>query len=175
MTRVKTEGLIKDVPFSLKPDADARKVLAEELGILGIRKLTFSGQVSPTRVRDLSLTAELGATVVQPCVVTLEPVVSRIDAHVFRQYLADPPIVSDAEETDMHEDESIEALGETIDLNAVMAEALSLELPEWPRADGVEPVEIAVTEPGKKPMTDEEAKPFAQLASLREKLEKKGE
>ena len=175
MTTLKTDGITNAKSFLLKPDADARKALADQLGISGIRKLSFSGQVEPTGARDLKLVGSLGATVVQPCVVTLDPVVTRIDVQVHRQYLADIPDVSGDEEFEMPEDDSIEPLGETIDLEIVMAEALALELPEWPRAEGVDHVSVAVTEPGKKPMTDEDAKPFAGLAELREKLEKKGE
>ena len=175
MSLLKTDGITKEIPFSLKPDAEARKALADELGILGIRKLTFDGRVRPNGARDLVLNAKLGATVVQSCVVTLEPVVTRIDVNVLRQYLSDIPEISEAEESEMPEDDSVEPLGESIALETVMAEALGLELPEWPRAEGVDPVDIAVTEPGKAPMTDEDAKPFAGLASLREKLEKKGD
>ena len=50
-----------------------------------------------------------------------------------------------------------------------MLEALSLALPPWPRAEGVDPIEVAVTEPGKDVMTDEDTKPFAALKSLRGK------
>ncbi len=70
----------------------------------------------------------------------------------------------------MPEDDSAEPLPVTIDLGEVMAEALALELPPWPRAEGVEPVEMSVTEPGKTPMTDDDAKPFAGLKALRDKL-----
>ena len=50
-----------------------------------------------------------------------------------------------------------------------MVEALALALPTWPRTEGVEPVTLSVTEPGKTPMSDEDAKPFAALKSLAEK------
>ncbi len=169
MTTLKTDGITRETSFLLKPDADARKALAEQLGISGVRKLSFSGYVKSKGSRDLMLAGNLGATVVQPCVVTLDPVVTRIDVQVHRQYLADVPDTSDAEEFEMPEDDSIEPLGEVIDLETVMTEALALELPEWPRADGVDHVSIAVTEPGKEPMTDEDAKPFAHLKALAEK------
>jgi len=175
MTLLKTEGLSKKTEFSLRPDADARRALAAALGISGIRKLLFAGQIAPEGSKDLRLTASLGATVVQPCVVTLDPVSTRIDTDVTRLYLADLPELPDSEEIEMPEDDTIEPLREVLDLSEVMAEALALELPEWPRAEGVEPLEITVTEPGKTPMTDEDAKPFAGLAGLREKLEKKGD
>ena len=66
----------------------------------------------------------------------------------------------------MPEDETADPLPARLDLADVMAEALALALPAWPRAEGVAPVDLTVTEPGKTPMTDDEAKPFAALKSL---------
>ena len=75
----------------------------------------------------------------------------------------------------MPEDDSVEALPEVIDLGAVMIEALSLALPLYPHAEGAERIEISVTEPGRDAMSDEEARPFAGLASLRDQLKDKDE
>ena len=49
-------------------------------------------------------------------------------------------------------------------------EALSLAIPLYPRAEDATLGEAVFTEPGKQAMTDEDAKPFAGLASLRESL-----
>ena len=157
-----------------KRQADARAALANDLGIRGIKKLTFSGDIQPDGSRDLRLKAVLGATIVQDCVVTGDPVTTRIDEEIERRYLSDMPDIEDAE-IEMPEDENADPMPVSLDLRDVMAEALSLALPPWPRADGVEPVDFSVTEPGKAPMTDEDTKPFAGLASLRESLEKKGD
>ena len=156
------------IAFALKPEAEARAQLAEELGIRGIKKLTFEGRVFPSGSRDLALEAGLGATVVQNCVVTEAPVTTRIDETVERRYLADLP-QPEGDEVEMPEDENADPLPVTLDLTAIMAEALALALPPWPRAEGVPPVDISVTEPGKTPMTDEDAKPFAGLKALAEK------
>ena len=169
-SRLPTRDLTKPVGFSLRPEADARHALAEALGILGIRKLTFSGTVSPDGADDLSLEAMLGATVVQACVVTLEPVTTRIDQKVTRRYLSEMPTLPDADEVEMPEDDTLEDLPSEIDLDELLSEALSLALPEWPRAKGVDPVDMAVTEPGKTPMSDEDTKPFAALKSLKDGL-----
>ena len=70
----------------------------------------------------------------------------------------------------MPEDDTLEDLPSEIDLDELLSEALSLALPEWPRAKGVDPVDMAVTEPGKTPMSDEDTKPFAALKSLKDGL-----
>ena len=167
---------IRDLPagsrhrFDLVPDAAARRAIADALGIPTIRKLRLSGEMIPLGRADWQLDAKLGATVVQDCVTTLAPVTTRIDAPVVRSYLANPPDQPSAEETEMPEDDTTEPLPDRIDLGAVMIEALVLNLPEYPHAPGVAPLTASFTEPGKAPMTDEDARPFAGLASLRDKL-----
>lgn len=159
-----------DHPFVLVPDAEARAAIAADLDLRGLRKLRFAGALKPEGRADWRLEATLGATVVQDCVVTLDPVVSRIDVPVIRRYLNDPPELPEGEEIEMPEDDSIEPLPRVLDLSAVMIEALALALPEYPHAPGVDPLEISVTEPGAAPIRDEERRPFAGLAGLRDKL-----
>jgi uncharacterized metal-binding protein YceD (DUF177 family) len=110
---------------------------------------------------------------VQNCVATLAPVNTRIDAPVIRTYLADPPPVPEVDEIEMPEDDSIEALPAVLDLYALMIEALALELPEYPHAPGVEPLQQSFTQPGNKPMSDDDVRPFAGLADLRKRLDDK--
>ena len=169
---LKSASITNDEHFDLKPDADARLALAEMLGIRAIRKLGFSGMIGPDGPTDLTLEAKLGATVVQDCVVTGQPVTTRIDETVQRHYIADMQM-PDAEEAEMPEDDTAEPLPAEIRLSEVMSEALALALPPWPRADGVDPVDLTVTEPGKTPMSDEDAKPFAGLKDLKARLEGK--
>ena len=161
------------VSFALEPDAPSRAAIASELGIVGLKKLRFTGTLAPSGRRDVTLEADLGATVVQECVVTGAPVTTRIEEEVTRRYLSDW-IEPEGDEVEMPEDDSAEPLPAVIDVEAVMAEALALALPLFPRAEGVEPVEVSVAEPGQEPMTDEDAKPFAGLRALRDDLSKRG-
>ena len=78
-------------------------------------------------------------------------------------------------EVEMPEDETIDPLGEQIDLWAVMTEALALALPAYPRADRAELETDSAIPPGAAPIEEEETKPFAALADLKKKLEDKGE
>ena len=161
--------------FLQEPDGAARAALAEVLGIPGIRKLRFAGTLRPEGRRDWVLEGELGATVVQSCVVTLEPVTTRIDEPVLRRYVSEMPEFPEGAEVEMPEDDTIEPLPEIIDLAAVMVEALTLALPSFPRAPGAELGEAVFAAPGEVPMTDAEARPFAALASLRDALKKDDE
>ena len=160
--------------FTLEPNAAERKAVAQALGIVALKKLKFEGTLTPQGRTDWALQAKLGATVVQECVVSLDPVTTRIDEQVNRDYMKVIPEI-DAAELEMSQDDTIDPLPEILDLAQVMIEALSLALPPYPRSKDAELGAIAVTAPGITPMTDDDAKPFAGLGALRESLEKKEE
>lgn len=162
----------KPTRFDLSPDAAGRKAIAEYLGLLDLRKLRFEGTLSARGPEDWALDAKLGATVVQPCVVTLDPVVTRIDEAVTRSYVRDLPEVEQGEEAEIPEDVDVELLRAEIDLGAAMIEALALALPAYPKAPGAELGEVVHAAPGVTPMKDEDLRPFAGLAGLRDKLKK---
>ncbi|XDA99570.1 DUF177 domain-containing protein [Sulfitobacter sp. LCG007] len=156
--------------FSLTPDAAEQKRIADELGILDLRKLAFRGGIRSVGQKDWRLEATLGATVIQPCGVTLEPVTTRIDQPVVRLFQHDYAEPEDLE-AEMPEDADAEPLGRWIDPAEVMVEALVLALPLYPRAPGAELGEAVFAEEGVQAMRDEDARPFAGLASLRDRLQ----
>lgn len=157
--------------FDLRPSSAELQALAAELSVSDLRKLSFSGTVTGQGKRDWRLTGKLGATVVQPCVVTLEPVTTRIETQVQRVYLADMPAPDDAE-MEMPEHDNFEKLGAVIDPATVMAEELALAVPQYPRKSDAEFGEAVYSEPGIKPMRDEDARPFAGLGDLRDALKR---
>lgn len=161
----------RDTDFALAPDTGERNAIADALGIVGIKKLRFDGKLTPQGRKDWLLAGTIGATVVQECVVTLAPVTTRIDEPVTRHYLSDMPDVTGTE-VEMPEDDTVEPLPETIDLYAVLVEALALALPLYPRAQGAALGQTVYTEKGVAPLTDETARPFAGLGALRDSLKK---
>lgn len=156
----------------IEPDGAARARIAADLGLTALRKLRLTGRLVPLDQCDWRLDAQLGATVVQPCVVTLAPVTSRIDEEVTRIWRsrATAPEPAPGSEVEMPGDTDEEPLGDAIDLGTVMIEALALALPPYPRAEEAGLDQTTFTEPGKTPMTDDEARPFAGLAALRARL-----
>ena len=100
---------------------------------------------------------------VQTCVVTLDPVTTRIDQPVRRTWLPDaaPPRAEIVVAPD--EDDEIEPLGDRIDLGLVAIEALALALPAYPRKPGATlgPVRRAPAKP------DEDASPSPSRRSRR--------
>ena len=91
--------------FELVPVDGERAAMADVLGIPELKKFRFTGEIAPQGSRDWQLKADLGATVVQDCVVTLAPVTTRLDEQVFRVYSAD------VEEIDAEEQAQAEAAG----------------------------------------------------------------
>lgn len=151
--------------FDVAPTLEEAEAIARLLGAKSVRKMRFAGALRPIP-GGWRMTARLGATVVQTCVVTLEPVTTRIDEEMSRRFLPaakpeGPEIVllpGDA-------DDDVEPLGARIDLGAVALEALALALPAYPRKAGAA---LAETEPATGDAAPE--KPFAGLAALRDRL-----
>ena len=148
-------------PVQLKPDAAARAAIADDLGLLGLPALRFDGKVEARGNDAWALTGRLTARVVQPCVVTLEPVETPIDEEVRRIFT--PHLTAPLDEEIEMPDDEMEPLGQFIDAGAVVIEALSLALPLYPRAPGAELPEG--TEPAPEPGEDRK-KPFAGLDAL---------
>lgn len=169
--RLDTEG---PTAFALTPDAGRRREIASILGLSALKKLAFLGEIAPDGRRDWRLTAALGATVVQPCGVTLEPVVTRIDEAVSRRFLLDWA-EPEGDEVEMPEDDTAGPIPAVIDLEEIMLEALALAIPPYPRAPGLEPVEISAQPPGAAAIDAEGSRPFAALAALRDSLDDAGD
>lgn len=161
--------------FALSPDAQTCTKIADRLDLTGLRKLSFTGTLRAEGKRNWRLDGKLGATVVQPCVVTLAPVTSRIDQPVSRRFLHDWQSPIESDEVEMPEDDSTEPLSPEIDLIEVLTEALTLALPDYPRAPEATLEQSSFAEDGVTPMSDDETKPFAGLAALKDKLEKPDE
>ncbi len=157
----------------LKADATTRQSVARALGVDQIKKLTFTGKLQAAGKTDWTLSGHLGATVVQLCVVTLDPVTTRIEEDVVRHFIADWQDPEDVE-AEMPDDDSSEPLGAEIDAMVVISEALSLAVPAYPRVEGAELGAMIHAEPGVEPLNEETVKPFASLADLRKKMEGNG-
>ncbi len=160
-----------DTAFDIAPDAEICRRIADALGLLALRKLRFSGELRAEGKADWRLDAKLGATVQQACVVTSDPVITRIDIPVARLFLRDYDADVNAPEAEFDGYVDSEPLESEIDLGAVMIEALSLAVPDYPRKPDAKLDETVFSAPGTAPMRDEDTKPFASLAALRDKLD----
>lgn len=158
----------KATRFDLAADEATLAAIAGTLGIVSVSALRFRGELRPNGRSDWELHADLSASVVQECVVTLAPVTTEISETVTRRYLSDMT-EPEGDEVEIPPDESAEPLPGTLDIGEVMIEALALALPAYPRADGVDAGDAQFAGPGLSPMTDEDMRPFAGLADLLKK------
>jgi len=146
------------------PTAPEIERLKAEFQLLGLKKAQMSVELIPKGRGDWLLKGQFGASVVQPCVVTLAPVPARIDAPFERLFVTEMPELKPGEESEMPDDDRLEPRPAVLDLSVVFAEVLALELPEWPRAPGAE-LPVGVQE------VDEKPNPFAVLQGLKSKLD----
>jgi hypothetical protein len=167
---------LREMPFDLAPTPDEAAAVARLMGLRGLRKMRFHGHLAPGPAGAWLLAAELGATVTQTCVVSLEPVVSRIDIPVTRRFV--PDLATESPEVTVatleDEAEEIDPLGDRIDLGRVALEALALALPAYPRKPGAVLGALAVGPPGATEPVEAEIRPFAALAALRGKADGTG-
>lgn len=166
--------------FSIEASARERKALAKRFSVLSIESLLARGTLvqcaDHSRVR---LRASLEAEVVQQCVVSLQPVVQRVDVEFSREYDRDTAHewagLGDAGGEiflDLSSDELPEPIvGGAIDLGEAVAEQLALELDPFPRTTGAKLDELALAR-GETSGEIEPAHPFAALASVKAKLKK---
>lgn len=163
----------KALRFDVTLDAESRAALVRDLELSDLPRLRLRGEIRPVGRGDFELEATLDALAVQPCAVTLAPVETTIAETVLRRYV-EGMVWPEGEEIEMPEDDSAEPLPDRIDLRDVTAEALALALPDYPRAPGAELGEAIFAEADKAPLRDADVKPFAALASLRDRLSGEG-
>ena len=126
--------------LSVEAEADERDALAERFGLVQLSaleaKLDLIVSAGGNRVR---LKGAVSADVTQNCVVSLEPVETRIETRIDRLYARE---ASDVDEGDVvvtvdAEDPPEPLIEGVIDVGEAITEQLALELPPFPRAPGV--------------------------------------
>ena len=158
------------IKFDEHPSEAEAEAIRQALNLRGLRKMRFQGELSPHGKRGWLVEGTLGASITQECVVTLEPVKTRIDHDVSIRFLPEAMIEFDTPEDVLEDD--IEPLGDIIDLGQIAVEALSLAMPDYPRSEAAMLGQATATPEGATPIKDEDTKAFAGLAALRDKLEK---
>jgi uncharacterized metal-binding protein YceD (DUF177 family) len=156
--------------LAVAPDAEVRAAIAERLGISALERLDVA--LKATRFRGgMRVLGRLRAEVVQPCVVTLEPVHQAIEEPVDRVFLPahDRAHARSPQAEDILVDVEGEDLpdlfdGHEADLSELIVETLALAIDPYPRAPGA-----SLDDAGLDPGEDDDPSPFAGLAALRDK------
>lgn len=161
----------KPTKFDISFSGEWLKNTIAALELRDLSKTRLQGQISPQGSENWELTAQLGATATQSCVVTLEPVKTRIETQLRRFYSSEYEIPED-DAQEFAGDEDQEPLTDVIDLSILAQEVIALHLPAYPRTQDASLEEQNFGPPGVAPLRDEDLKPFASLSALKEKMEK---
>ena len=156
--------------IDIEADADERAALTRRFGLLALDSLTAKVGLTPVDGGLVRVHGALAAEITQACVVTLEPVTSRVEASFECLYGADTPEEAGGLITDADTEESPESLAHgAIDVGEAVAEQLALELDPFPRSPGAafDGLSSASESVGNDDTGD--AGPFAVLARLKEK------
>ena len=147
--------------YEIEATGEERAALATRFDLLALDKLAARVQLTPVAGGFYRLSARLEADLTQACVVTLEPVPSRIDEEFSLLYGA----VDEQKLLELDSDsETVEPIeGGHLDIGEAVAQQLSLALDSFPRAPGVEAAQKAAVAAPEKPLDS----PFAVLAKLR--------
>ncbi len=139
--------------------ASAREcaALAARFGIPAIASLEARLRLMPEDDGAIHVTGWLRASVVQDCVVTLEPVAQAVDTPIALRFRAEGQPLSDDPEAP---DEFAMERG-TIELGEAIAEQLSLALDPYPRHPDAALPEV----PAPDPTPPAPVRPFARLAT----------
>jgi uncharacterized metal-binding protein YceD (DUF177 family) len=160
---------IAGTPFEFKFDADPaeRAALADRFGLISLDRFHASFSLRRLRKDLIRVKGHISASLVQACVVTLEPIPADIAEDVeldFSENVDEPgtEMDLDAEAADGPEPLS----GGMIDLGEVAAEQLGLAIDPYPRKPGAEvPAEWAA-DPAAEPVPEPKVNPFSALEKL---------
>lgn len=154
--------------FAAEAAPPERAALAARYQVPGVRALRYRAEVRPWGPGGWRVSGEVEAELTQICVVTLEPIDTKL-REPFERFLAPARRLDEAAELlDAEMDEALEPLTEAIDLGEIAAEAAALAIDPYPRKPDAAFEGAVKGPPGVAPMTDEDARPFARLAALKD-------
>lgn len=153
----------RDLQVSL--DEQTREELAKVLKISAIERFEASLVVAPLR-GGLRAQGRLLARIVQPSVVSFEPVEQDIDEPVDRVFLPEPsdhkPTPGSEIFVDLEDDDFPDHIdGPEVDLSALLIETLALAIDPYPRQPGESVESLGID------LQADEPSPFAALAKLK--------
>jgi hypothetical protein len=136
----------KGMPLAIGADETQRSALAAEHGLVSVEGWKAELLVAPWKRNGVKVSGKVEADITQECVVTLEPLQSRIEEEVSAIYFPESSRLGrlgfhgagevhlDVEGPDSPETFS----GDTIDVGALAEEFFALAINPYPRKEGVE-------------------------------------
>ena len=138
---VSLEQLKREVEyeFNLVCSKDGLKELADKLNVLAAKKASISGTLKLQTLNEVFLNSKVTAKLIQPCSLTLEPIVTNISKKIWRTFSIEANKntsikKSTCELTEKSFDHDI--ITDEINLGEVLMETISLETPDYPKRSG---------------------------------------
>jgi uncharacterized metal-binding protein YceD (DUF177 family) len=161
--KLKLDGIRSGDRVDLVADDAERKEIADRLGLLSLERMEAHAMLE----RDgdgIHATGRLRASAEQACVITGDPVASRIDEPFDLLFRPEPTDIGADEEIELSPEDCDTVFhdGAAIDLGAAIADTLALAIDPYPRSAGAD---AALKEAGI--LSEAEAGPFAALAKLK--------
>jgi len=158
--------------LEIEANANERDLLARRFGLVSLDSLEATIHVDLTENDTVvHVTGSFRAEVTQSCVVTLEPITTRIEGPLECLFTTDGEPATEGEiEISLlpdAEDPPEPIPGETIDLGEVVAAQLALEIDPFPRLPGASFEGYSSTAPGGDAEASQDGGPFAELARIR--------
>ena len=149
--------------FHLVCSKDALGELARRLNVIEAKKASFIGHLKLQLANQIYLCGTVKAKLIQPCSLTLEPVVTNIYKGIARTFFIgsneNKPIKKSVFElTEKSFDNDI--ILDEINLGEVLMETISLETPDYPKKSGAS-ISLAPTE------SMDRENPFSILSKLK--------
>ena len=168
--------------LAIEANEKERAALAKRFELVSIDSLKAELTISTASNGEVTVRGPMTAEIVQNCVATLEPVPELVEDTIevlFSPHVSEDDLPSDPDDLEELSEEELMALLDQpeplvdgkIDLGEVVAQFLAVAMNPYPRKEGAElPAAVKTEEEA-----DEEKRPnpFAQLAGLKDKLEKK--
>ena len=145
---------------------EEKSKLTNTLDIGKVISLSFESTLSQNRNENYRFLASVSAIIVQNCIITLAPVKTKLNFTVERHYCVRNSVLNSKITIPNILKEEVEYLEKTLDVNEVIFEALSLEIPDYPRRKNAQFKGISVTQNGLKPLEEPEDNPFSALKDL---------
>ena len=125
--------------FHLVCSKDALGELPKRLNVVEAKKASFNGHLKLKEVNQIFLSGTVKAKLIQPCSITLEPVVTTIYKRLARTFFIGtnenkPMKKSVFELTEKSFENDI--IQDEINLGDVLMETISLETPDYPKKSG---------------------------------------
>lgn len=173
VTTVKDDGLT----IAIAAEPQERAAVAADIGLQGLDKLTATFRVQRSDGGCLNVTGELEATIVETCVVSLEPFEREIRQPIALAFAPQAsstiprggqrlsvPVAAVAHGSDDMQDPPDPIIGDRIDLGAVAIEFLNLARDPYPKRPEARFQDVVVEERG-----GAERSPFAVLERLKDR------